>query len=1282
MPATENVWRNLRTMHVVFAVSSLAMLATTIWMMAADYDDEWRVIQRTNFKLTSEQLQAKEQAIEDDKFNREDAALAKRAADEKQKLKVEPQRSELHRLEKKLAGIESQFTRATQKVREERAKRDKFRADFDLKVRDEAPPDVLKEYQQQFNAQQKLVDDLELSLQTTQAELDAARAEVAAVTKPRDDADAALKKHRTGVARLEKAKETIDPNPWSLSGVKRHLMELPIVEGFNGPVKLNQLWLPELRINYGGMGNADRFDRCITCHMNIDKVETGNVAAFPHDPHGLPADKTHGGESQASVAQTGLPPGQSYPAGSTAAHPVNPHGYKHPYSTHPNPDLYLTDKSPHPMQKFGCTICHEGQGSGTSFHNASHSPNTPAAGEHWHEKYKWFHNHFWEFPMNPKRLAESGCIKCHHNVVELGVNPKFGASAPKAYAGYELIRKYGCFGCHEINGYNAGKAIGPDMRLEPGSEDEAARIASDPTAVAGTMRKVGPGLRHFAFKTTRDWAERWIENPQRFRPETRMPRFFGLTNQHDATAVKFQPVEIAGITEYLFSKSEPIKLDRWDKDYKPDAENGKKLFSERGCMACHQHDDFKPKADDTAPALLADFGPNLTNVHAKIKPGADGAAWLYTWIRDPQRHSPRSRMPNTFLTVEGTGDKKVDPAADIVAYLLKGGSSRQPTLKVDPVAVDEMIRMYLAKLLSKQEIDHMLGDGTTQGSRIYPRQASEVKGDEIELTGGPISPDMKLRYLGRRSISRYGCYGCHDIAGFEKARPIGTALQDWGRKDSSKLALEHIEEYLVHHGEPDGSSTKERIEHIVKAGVQGEHRSPQQADRDDSAAFFYEQLMGHGRAGFLWQKLRSPRSYDYKKISTKGYDERLRMPKFPFDELQIEAIATFVLGLVAEPPSEKYLYRPQGAAKSRIEGEKLLNKYNCVGCHMVELPEIRYGIKPGDLTATELQPAEYDEGRKLLLKLKPPRDARTQQKLKDGEQVIGFHGLLFKAPEKDDAPEDREYYYDLWETIKIDDGKVILPGTRITVPALKQVSVTPARGGAFAEWLVDAKMKDNPENNRFLSWQMSPPPLYQEGMKVQTPWLYNFLRNPGKIRHTTVLRMPRFNMSSEEAAALADYFSAVDGSPYPYQAISQREPDYLDAKLAKNPNYLPESWRLLNAPLCIKCHSVGGREYQSNDPKKDIRGPNLDAVPERLRPDWTMLWLFKPSWITPYTSMPQPLTKNQTQFPELFHGDGLTQTVALRDALMNYYRLLEKEGKVAGEVTSAPPAKAAGEGGQ
>ena len=40
----------------------------------------------------------------------------------------------------------------------------------------------------------------------------------------------------------------------------------------------------------------------------------------------------------------------------------------------------------------------------------------------WADKYGYFHNHFWEAPMNPKRLTEVGCVKCHHNIVELGTN--------------------------------------------------------------------------------------------------------------------------------------------------------------------------------------------------------------------------------------------------------------------------------------------------------------------------------------------------------------------------------------------------------------------------------------------------------------------------------------------------------------------------------------------------------------------------------------------------------------------------------------------------------------------------------------------------------------------------------------------------------------------------------------------------------------------------------------------------------------------------------------------
>src|SRR3954467_13137626 len=41
MPATEKTWRDQPRMHVIFGISSLVMLAGTIWMLARDHNREW-----------------------------------------------------------------------------------------------------------------------------------------------------------------------------------------------------------------------------------------------------------------------------------------------------------------------------------------------------------------------------------------------------------------------------------------------------------------------------------------------------------------------------------------------------------------------------------------------------------------------------------------------------------------------------------------------------------------------------------------------------------------------------------------------------------------------------------------------------------------------------------------------------------------------------------------------------------------------------------------------------------------------------------------------------------------------------------------------------------------------------------------------------------------------------------------------------------------------------------------------------------------------------------------
>ena len=638
-----------------------------------------------------------------------------------------------------------------------------------------------------------------------------------------------------------------------------------------------------------------------------------------------------------------------------------------------------------------------------------------------------------------------------------------------------------------------------------------------------------------------------------------------------------------------------------------------------------------------------------------------------------------------------------------------------PTGQFDST-LDELVKLYLSKQLNTADTDQVLA------SRQYPHPKSKIKGDEVELaTADGKAADskkwqaMRLNYVGRRTISRYGCYGCHDIPNFETARPIGTTLQDWGRKDTSRLAPEHIDEYLDREG---------RTGRIVHAGTsgRGDEGGPRAAERRPASSRETSKKSPCGRLtsttissitvglASSGRSFAIPAATTILKTETKGYDERLRMPKFPFNEEEIEAISTFVLGLVADPPAKEYIFTPQGPEKARIEGERLLDRYNCVGCHMLEMPEIHYAIEPSEITASTLQSGDFPAARDLLLKLKPPRKALTGDKQKVTLQgaektlpVMRFHGLIMNRPDPSDPPEDQEYAYDSWETLDV-DGKTVFPASRLLV---KKLRLAPARrprtairfpGAAVTspQWLVE-KLSTVRDLNRQLAWQMAPPPLYKEGIKVQTPWLYQFLREPYRLRQTTVLRMPRFNMSAEEGADARQLFCCRRRRAVPLSKDSASAiPTILAAQTAQfekylapqKADYLTEGWHVFNGAACINCHSLAGREVKVGDPKKDIRGPNLEYASDRLRPDWLMLWLYSPRWITPYTSMPQVFPKSQTAAGDLakyFGGDNGAQAIATRDALVNYHRLMEagalKKSIAEAAAPNAEPSKSGGRSG-
>ncbi len=239
----------------------------------------------------------------------------------------------------------------------------------------------------------------------------------------------------------------------------------------------------------------------------------------------------------------------------------------------------------------------------------------------------------------------------------------------------------------------------------------------------------------------------------------------------------------------------------------------------------------------------------------------------------------------------------------------------------------------------------------------------------------------------------------------------------------------------------------------------------------------------------------------------------------------------------------------------------------------------------------------------------------------------------------------------------------------------------PPLGGDLARMLfpivVADEVKINPaaHSQATQAWGWVPPPLVGEGRKVQTDWLHNFLMDPFPIRPAVVLRMPKFNMSSDEASRLVHYFAAHDGAEYPYEFDSRSRADHIEQMETTHPKYLESGLAIVtDNNYCVKCHLIG-----DFSPGGSVRamGPRLDRVHNRLRPDYLERWIGDPVRILPYTGMPVNIPPDKGVDQKLFPGSPQDQLNAVVDLLANFDRLAEGELSIKSRVKPAAPASAA-----
>ncbi|PQO33720.1 c-type cytochrome [Blastopirellula marina] len=145
---------------------------------------------------------------------------------------------------------------------------------------------------------------------------------------------------------------------------------------------------------------------------------------------------------------------------------------------------------------------------------------------------------------------------------------------------------------------------------------------------------------------------------------------------------------------------------------------------------------------------------------------------------------------------------------------------------------------------------------------------------------------------------------------------------------------------------------------------------------------------------------------------------------------------------------------------------------------------------------------------------------------------------------------------------------------------------------------------------------MVPPSLNSVGDKLHDDALLAAIRRSEPTHRPWLkVRMPKFNLSQEEQAALVDYFVAQDRIP-------ANAPDMVKVPHTDGLAATVAGARLVTTDGfgCTSCHQVG----QMVPPKAPLnaKGPDLSMLGKRIREPWFYRWVHDPARIVPRMEMP------------------------------------------------------------
>jgi len=1149
---------NIHHLNVWFVVSSILLLGCVIWMLEDDYCREWKPYQRQARVFEIQQLQQeramREKKMEETGFSsltnklvQAEAALYQNA------VKVDKIRAALNRVEADLA-VEKNIHAA------EKALLNQRKSEYNDAVEFKKDKETIERNLGALRKQEAAVTRLDAHIEDLDGERRTIQEQLRGITSEKEGCEKEIRGLTAERDLTEKKLARLNiKNKYLLA----HLLDAPLVEFAQPTVKVEQV-IAEDQTYSLNFTDVPRIDRCTTCHTFTDKKDTL-------------ADGEDG------FRFVNLP---------------------QPWTSHPRLDIFLDPNSPHPVNRFGCSVCHAGWDRGTTFVHTAHTPS------------------FYSVKTDYVKMP---LVEREPHWVPASIVGKWKPGLAAKVQDYMKLTE-------EKKTLKASRQ--PDEEKQKEVRTALQTVGTEINEHYGMNQEALGEFQFAALFQEEAWKQPPLHwHPMHHKEDPMRPREFiessCLKCHRDVTEVPVQRKDSTGSSE--LNPGEKINA-------------GLRLIEQAGCYACHKmqalettmkhkvKQKFKDGVEEKITKKITKPNGEMMDKKDFIKPVESLDAIAASWHADPKA----IMALNGFCLPEDLeGGRELDipvrtphpkPGPSLKKIAAKTSKEWMIKWLENPKAFRPNTFMPQFWNLDNNR-NGTFFHGTMPITGDKPRQIDWLDRNTVEMTAiteylfkvsekpeypKPPSGDPSR---GEKLVNAVGCMGCHvmdqklaDI-GFRDRRYRSQGPMLYG--SGSKYDAGWLHAWL---------KNPEQYRHDT--------RMPDLRLTDQEAADITAYLMTNHNASFdehqptrVMAEILKDTTVEYLK-KDKTFKEAMKEVEGMNDE-------------------EKLVYL----------GKKLVQRYGCMNCHQIKDME---NAKPISIELSEWAskiPTTLDFGfieiphnnySFLHQKLRAPRSfdrvetQRPQELLVmpqynfTEEQIeLIMTAVMGMTNEKPGAKVKRQLTQNEWY---IENGRWLIKELNCVGCHVNEEG----QGGAIRRTMDDEKT------------YLFPPSLDGVGIKVRPDWLHAFLKEPGQhvYRYWLQARMPTYSLTDDQINTLIQYFALRDKQPYPF------ETDTTEVMAPPSKESVEAGAKIIEKGGCLNCHRTRTLEeaLEAGNPATDF-----SLVKHRMRPKGLAEWLAHPGSVTLGVNMPDFWSEGQpSPLTDILDGDSEKQIRAVMDYLRVY----------------------------